>query len=790
VKLHRPLFVLLLTACLALAAPAARAASRADDPLSQPALAGIGDIVAREIRAGRIPGAAVIVGHDGTVVFRHAFGNRALEPAPLPMRIDTIFDLASVTKAVATATAIMQLAERRKLSLDAPAASYWPAFAANGKGRITVRDLLTHYSGLPADLDTAQRWRGYRAGLRRILALRPVCPRETRYIYSDINFEVLGEIVRRVSARPLNIYCQKYIFRPLRMNDTFFRIPPSKRARVAPTDRTANAQAPQHVQDPTAYRMGGIAGHAGLFSTADDLAKFAQMMLDGGHFGSARILAPASIAEMTMPMSPSGEPRLRGLGWDLGPVLAANRYQLPPVGAYGHKGYTGTMLWIDPVTRTYVIVLTNRVYMNAPGDAELLRTRIIALVSEALGEVQPAEVFARLPELATWCRNNPACAASAGAAKVASGADVLESERFAPLKGLRVGLITNRTGVDSSDRNLAQLMRAAPGMKLIALFAPEHGLSGLAEGKVEPITDHQTGIPTFSLYGESRRPTNDMLSGIDALVYDLQDSGARFYTYPTTMAYAMEAAARRGIDFYVLDRPNPISAAVVQGPVMDSDLKSFTGYFPMPTRYGMTAGELAEMFNDQNRIGARLHVIAMRGYHRGEWYDQTGLPWIAPSPNLRTLAETILYPGVAMIEGSNVSVGRGTDTPFQVLGAPWIAAGALSSYLNARAIVGVHFAPVEFTPSSSTYANRACHGVTIALDDRAALDSPALGIEIIAALHRLYPRRFALDKTLSMVGSRHVLEQIASGDDPRMIVRGWQPALRKFRLLRAQYLLY
>jgi uncharacterized protein YbbC (DUF1343 family) len=448
------------------------------------------------------------------------------------------------------------------------------------------------------------------------------------------------------------------------------------------------------------------------------------------------------------------------------------------------------MLWIDPVTRTYVIILTNRVYMGAGGDAELLRTRILALVAEAAGDVSPADELRRFPALAAWCKSDPDCMGAKETGRVETGADVLESHQFAALRGLRIGLITNRAAVDSHGRDLVQAMKSVPGLKLVALFTPEHGFSALADGSVASGIETQSGIAMFSLYGAVRRPTDEMLSGIDALVFDLQDSGARFYTYPTTMAYAMEAAARRGIEFFVLDRPNPISAAIVQGPVMDSDLRSFTGYFPMPTRHGMTIGELAEMFNSGNRLGARLHVIEMRGYHRGYWFDQTGLAWIAPSPNLRTSAEAALYPGVAMLEGANVSVGRGTNTPFEIVGAPWISASALSSYLRARAIAGVHFGDADFTPASSAYAGHACHGVRIAVDDRSALNSPALGIELAAALHHLYPQRFDLEKTLAMMGSRRVLDEIAAGGDPRAIVAGYQPELRRFRLLRAQYLLY
>jgi uncharacterized protein YbbC (DUF1343 family)/CubicO group peptidase (beta-lactamase class C family) len=781
---------LIVALCSLITLAQAAGTARASGRFRPSALDGIALVAAREIRAGRIPGAVVLIGHDGSVVYRRAFGDRALKPSPVPMTADTIFDLASVTKAVATATAIMQLAERGRLRLNAPAASYWPAFGGHGKREITIRDLLTHYSGLPPDLDTSAKWSGYRAAMRRIVAMRPVCARDTRYIYSDINFEALGEIVRRVSGMPLNAYCRKHIFAPLEMRDTFFHVPSFLRRRVAPTDRSAESAAPLRDQDPTARRMGGVAGHAGLFSTADDLASFAQMMLDGGHRGPERILKPESIAEMTAPMSPQGKARLRGLGWDLGPVLAANRYQLPPAGSYGHKGYSGTMLWIDPVTRTYVVILTNRVYMGDGGDAELLRTRILALVAEAAGNVSTAEVLRRDPAVAAWCKSNPGCTNSGARGRLETGADLLEASHFAALKGLRVGLVTNRAAVDSAGRSLLQVMSVTPGVRLVALFTPEHGFSAQAEGSVATGVERESGVTTFSLYGATRRPTSAMLSGIDALVFDLQDSGARFYTYPTTMAYAMEAAARHGIQFFVLDRPNPISAAIVQGPVMDPDLRSFTGYFAIPTRHGMTIGELAEMFNSERRVGVRLHVVAMRGYRRDCWFDETGLAWIAPSPNLRTLTQATLYPGVAMLEGTNVSVGRGTDAPFELLGSPWIGADTLSSYLNARGIAGVRFAPADFTPAASAFAGRPCHGVRIILENRAALDSPELGIELAAALHHLYPLEFDLEKALAMVGSRHVLAELAAGEDPRAIAAGLRPELDRFRLLRAQYLLY
>jgi len=788
---HRLIAALAFQLLAAILATSASADAAFPARLRKADLHQIDAIVQSEIEAGRIHGAVVEIGQGHQVVYRHAFGYRALEPRPVAMTPDTIFDLASLTKPVATAVAIMQLRERGRIDLDAPAATYWPAFARNGKQRITIRQLMTHYSGLVPDLDLRRKWTGYSTAMKMIEDAKPLYPPGTNYEYSDINFEALGEVVRRVAKLPLDDYCRVNIFTPLGMADTGFRPPARELNRIAPTEYVDGKLRIGEVHDPTAARMGGFAGHAGLFSTADDLAIFARTLLDGGRLGAVTILSPRSIDEMTLPQSPvdaDDTGHLRGLGWDLGAPLCANREQLLPVGSYGHFGFTGTMLWIDPVSSAYAIILTNRTYPGGAGDAGPLRREILELISDRLGTLSEGRIVECRPSLKSFC----ALAKHASAdTRVMSGADVLAGDGFAQLKGSRVGLITNQTGVTRAGTRDIEALSHARGLTLRAIFSPEHGLHGdvdesVAPGNTEPVT----GLHFFSLYGETRRPSATMLDGLDAVVFDVQDSGARFYTYVTTMAYAMEEAARRGIDFYVLDRPNPISCAAVQGPIMDADLKSFTGYFPLPTRHGMTVGELAEMFNRENHIGARLHVIKMRGYARSEWFDQTGLRWTPPSPNLRTLTEATLYPGVAMVEGANVSVGRGTDTPFELVGAPWIDSAALLSYLDKRKIPGVRFQSADFTPSADTYAGRSCHGVRISLDDRLALDSPALGIELIAALHRLYTNDFKIDATLSMVGSHRTLEEIKSGVDPKQIVADWQPELENFRILRARYLLY
>ncbi len=750
-------------------------------------LSEVAPIVQREIRAGRIPGAVVVIGNDRKIVYRRAFGYAALRPRKIPMTTGTIFDLASLTKVVATTTAVLQLVEAGKLDLDAPAARYWPAFAAHGKAAITLRELLTHYSGLAPDLDLRTRWRGYDAALRRIVAETPRTTPGARYCYSDVNFEVLGEIVRRVSGESLDVYCSRHIFGPLHMRRTGFRPARSQRGRIAPTEYLDGALRWGQVHDPTAWRMGGVSGHAGLFAPADDLAVFAQMLLAGGAFHGVRILDRTSVEQMTAPQSPAGKPRLRGLGWDLAAPFASDAQTLAPIGAYTHTGYTGTMLQVDPISRTFLIVLTNRVHPFGRGDARPLRKALIQLVSAQFPAVTAAQIAARRPAVALRLL---AAAPPVGNDPVKAGIDVLRAERFAPLKGLRIGLITNQTGRDAAGARTIDLLSRAPGLRLVALFSPEHGLQGIREGRVPSGVDPASGLPVYSLYGDSRRPTAAMLQGIDGLVFDLQDAGARFYTYIATMAYAMTEAARRGIPFYVLDRPDPIDADVVQGPVLDDDLRSFTGYFPLPVRYGMTMGELAAMINAQDRIGARLEVIRMRGYRRRDWLDETGIRWVEPSPNLRSLAEATLYPGVALVEGANVSVGRGTPTPFELVGAPWVTATAFARYLTRRTISGVRFAPAVFVPTAGTYRGRRCQGVRITLVDRDALDTPALGIEIASALRRLYPGRFDVAKILPMVGSRKVLDAIERGEDPRRIVLSCAGPVARFEKIRARYLLY
>jgi uncharacterized protein YbbC (DUF1343 family)/CubicO group peptidase (beta-lactamase class C family) len=758
-------------------------------------LAAIAPAIQHAIEERKIPGAVVLIGNGGHIVYRRAFGSRALVPRPVPMRVDTIFDLASLTKVVATTTAVMQLLDQGKLRLEDPVANYWPEFSANGKDQITVRELMTHYSGLPPDLELQPAWSGYQTAVRMIEQTAPIVPPGTRFIYSDINYETLGELVRRLSSQTLDEYAAQHIFKPLGMKSTRFLPPSSLRLRIAPTQYENGTSGPMLwgvVHDPTARDMGGVAGHAGLFSTADDLAVFAQMLLDSGKFGGTSILSPLSVEKMTTPQTLPAKMAVRGLGWDIDSAFSSNRGDLFPVGSYGHTGFTGTSLWIDPFSKTYVILLTNAVHPEGKGNVIALRTEIANIAAAAFGRMATAQELADRPTLTSYNEllnsyRTPAPAVG----KATTGLDVLEAQNFAPLQGLRVGLITNHSGRDAAGHRTIDLLAAAPGVKLVAIFSPEHGLLGTADERVASTHDPATGLPVYSLYGDTERPTDQMLAGIDALAYDIQDAGVRFYTFVTTLGYTLEAAGRKNLAYFVMDRPNPIGGFNVEGPMLDTDLRSFVAYFPMPVRHGMTVGELAEMFNQEEHLGVKLTVIKMGDWHRMDWFDETGLQWVNPSPNLRNLTETTLYPGVGMIEGANVSVGRGTDTPFEVVGAPWMDSNRLAAYLNARRIQGVRFSPVDFTPSSDRFKGQVCHGVQLDLVDRDALDSPELGAEMASALFKLFPKDFQLDKTLGLVGSRAVLNGIREGRDPRRLAYDWeQNQLQAFRRERSHYLLY
>ena len=764
-------------------------------------LGAVDSIIEQAVADGNIPGAVLLVGHDGKVVYRKAYGERSLEPRRERMTVDTIFDMASLTKVIATTTAVMQLVEQGKIRLNDPVAKYLPEFAQNGKQDITVRQLLTHYSGLAPDLDLATPWEGKQTAYQLAFVEPPETTPGSGWVYSDINFIVLGALVEKVSGETLDAYAEKHIFAPLKMTHTRFLPPASWRAKIAPTQYDENEHMLRGVvHDPTSRRMGGVAGHAGLFSTADDLGKFAQALLKGGD----GILSPLMVEKMTQPEQPPNAPVERGFGWDIDSPFSSNRGDLFPVGSFGHTGFTGTSIWIDPTTETYVILLTNAVHPRGKGNAIGLRTKVATEVAAALNLSVSEKDELRWKSLTGY---NDARSAerrmSARNGTVKTGIDVLEEHGFDVLKAAsgktRVGLVTNQTGVDSEGRRTIDVLKNDPGaqatgVELDAIFSPEHGVTGtLDTTDINNSKDAATGVPVYSVYGASdaaRHPSEDVLKNLDAIVFDIQDAGARFYTYETTLGYFLEASAKAGIEMVVLDRPDPVTGSFVQGPTSDAGRESFTNYWIVPVRHGMTIGELAKMFNTERNINAKLTVVPMEGWERGDWFDSTGLEWVNPSPNLRSVTEAALYPGVALIEGTNVSVGRGTDTPFELVGAPWIKSRELAAYLNGRGIAAARFVPTTFTPTSSVYSGQECHGVNLVLTDRNGLDAPELGIELAGALHKLYASDFKIEKMSQILANQSVFDALVAGEDPRRIAQDWQPDLEKFEKVRDNYLIY
>ncbi len=733
------------------------------------------------IAEGRLPGGVVWVEHGGED-YEKAIGERAVEPGREAMTSDTIFDAASLTKVIATTTCVLKLAERGKVELEAPVARYLPEFVGENKQRVTVRHLLTHTSGNKPGIATSGI-NSYEEGIARACRNPLGDAPGTLIRYSDINFILLGEIVHRVSGKTLDEFAAAEIFRPLGMKDTGFRPAAASRPRIAPTTRGTERGV---VHDPTASKMGGVAGHAGLFTTAGDLARFARMLLAGGELEGVRILQSETVQRMTSVQTPDAIAGRRGLGWDIDTGYSGPRGKWFPLGSYGHTGWTGTSLWIDPFSQSFVIFLSNRNHPTEAGNVLPLRQLLGTLAAESVRGFN----FARVPGALPPRPGGPLATVRATAtAEVLTGLDVLVRDQFAPLRGLRVGLITNHTGIDRQRRRNIDLLAKAEGVTLVALFSPEHGIAGQADEKVGDARDAATGLPVYSLYGEGRAPKPEQLAGLDALVFDIQDIGCRFYTYGSTLGESLVAAAKAKLKFFVLDRPNPIGGVLVDGPVRDG-VASFTAWHEVPVRHGLTLGELAQMYNTERGIGAALTVIPCEGWTRDLWWDQTGLPWVNPSPNMRSLTAATLYPGVGLIEFCQVSVGRGTDRPFELVGAPYIDDRAFAAALNAEQLPGVRFIPTRFTPTSSVFSGKDCGGVQILITNRDNLNPVEVGLALSRALQRQHPAEWKGERLAKLLVHPATEAGVRDLSEISTMKATWLPARETFTERRRKVLIY
>ena len=514
------------------------------------------------------------------------------------------------------------------------------------------------------------------------------------------------------------------------------------------------------VHDPRAARMGRVAGHAGLFGTADDLATLCDMLLGLGDAHGTRVLAEATVRAMTKPrrVKPKG---LRAIGWDVDTGYSHPRGDRFPIGGYGHTGFTGTSLWLDPSSRTAIIVLTSRLHPDGKGDAKRLRSEVANAVADAV----------RKP-------------------RATVGLDVLRARGFSPLASKRVGLVTHAAAIAADGVTAIDAFRAAPGVTLVALFSPEHGLGVDQNARVADRRDARTGLPLYSLYGEHAHPTTSELAGLDAIVIDLVDAGARFFTYESTLAYVLESAAQARLPVVVLDRPNPLGGAAVEGPMLDAARTSFVGVHPLPVRHGMTMGELARLFVSERKLDLELLVVPVEGWKRSELWEDTNLTWTRPSPNLVSPTSALLYPGVALLEMTNVSVGRGTDAPFTVVGAPWLDGAKLTRALAAESLSGVAIEQAAFTPTASAFVGRPCGGARFTVTDARAFQPVRLGFALIRALRAIAPAVWderGVDVLLGGPAARASLDRGASLDE---ITAAWDADVEVFRARRAPFLLY
>lgn len=753
-------------------------------------------LVEEAIADGQTPGAVVAIGRGNKLAFLRAYGDRQTEPTVEKATPDTLYDLASVTKVASTAIGIAILVERGELSYDDKIAKFFPEFAQNGKENVTVRDCVTHVSGLTPDNDIKDY-----VGFNREEIWANVCklglrsaPGE-RFSYSDVGFITCGFLIEKISGVSQDEFLRENVYRPLGMLDTGYNPNEERRRRSAASEKRTPKDVDWIkgvVHDPRAYEMDGVAGHAGLFSTGVDMAILGAALAGRGTYVPAsdpsapiRILKPETFAQMTASQAvPRG---IRSLGWDKRSPYSGNRGSNMSPSAFGHGGFTGTAFWVDPDFDLFVVFLGNRLHPDGEGGVNALAGKIGTIAVDAIRERPDADATKDFVAKSVYRSPN---AGKSDVSGTLAGIDALDRDDYSILKGRKVGLLTNQTGILRDGRRIPKAMRDA-GVELTTLFSPEHGLYGvLDQSDIGDGKDSETGLPVFSLYGDVRRPTPEMLRDVDVFVFDIQDVGVRFYTYVSAMCSAMQAAADLGKSFVVLDRPNPIGGEIVDGPGLDAGRESYVAFFSMPIRHGMTVGEIALLYASEYRLNLDLTVVPCENWSRGQYFDETGLTWVNPSPNMRSLTEALLYPGIGIPEFTNISVGRGTETPFEVVGAPWIDADDLAAKMNAEKLPGIEFEPIRFTPTASKYANEEIAGLRLKLTDRDAFRAVETGVALASQLKNDYPDKWERKNANALLLNDETLEAIEAGKPVGEIAPLWTPEIERFKKIRADYLIY
>lgn len=731
----------------------------------------IDDAVHAAIDARQLPGAVVAVGRRDGLIFLRDYGARAVDPEFEANDIDTIYDLASLTKPIATTTALAILADRGLLSFDDPVARFIPPFAANGKERITIRHLLEHTGGLPA-VDALRDYEGEARGesLARIFAVRPIHPPGRRTLYSDLGFIVLGEVVAQIAGEPLDAFVAREILDPLEMRSSSFRPSPELLSRIAPTERAERRLGVMirgEVHDPRAFRLGGVSGNAGLFASAPDLARFARAMLGEGELEGRRIVSAERVRELITP-TPLPGGFVNGLAWDMRSAAEVRRLGGMSEASYGHLGWTGTSIRIDPRLDVFVIVLSNDVHPDGRGDVRPLAAALERIVARCTERILPA-----------------------ARSEVRTGIDVEARDGFPHLRGARVALITHDAArAADGRRTLDVLVRQGIVERVLA---PEHGLDTTREGHIQNGRDPRTGLQVFGLFGRTRRPSDAMLADIDTLVIDLVDVGTRFFTYASTMHEALiTASSHPHLRVVILDRPNPLGGTLIEGPMLDGELRSFVNYHSLPLRHGLTLGELARLLDAELGLGLadRLVVVRAEGWERHATALDIGARWTPPSPNLPDATSALLYPAIALLEGTDLSVGRGTEDPFSVIGAPWVDPHRVLAALAQLELSGVTFELAQFSPRSARHRGHVCRGIRVRLTDARAYRALPTGLAIIRAMLMTHRERIDLNRVLPLVGSRRVLEALANESPLNDVIATAHAESADFETRRAPFLMY
>ncbi len=720
------------------------------------------------IEGRAFPGCTFQVGSEDQPLWTAAFGHHDYS-GRTPVTLDAIYDLASVTKVAGTTAVFMRLVALEKVRLDDPVSRWIPEFVADiddpqqraQRQRVTVEQLLTHSSGLGPWRPFYREVDSYAELIAAACQVPLVAEPGESHRYSDIGLMIAGEVAARAGGRSLPELERELVFDPLEMSDTW-RCPPAELLpRIPPTEEDADSGEFVHgvVHDENARAGEGRTGHAGLFSTAKDLGKLAAELLRAAQGRSC--LFPRQVVDQFFEPRRVGNTQ-RAVGWNIVPDSGGQ--------ILSHTGFTGTSLQLDLRRQRYIVLLSNRVHPTRDNQQiGRVRREFRAAVERQFASIpSPPAIERQFTEL------------------------------LQTLEGKRVGLLTNHSSVDAEFRFLADRLHASPQVTLVCFFAPEHGLRGdrQAGQKVEDYEDDATGLPVYSLYSQRRIPTPEQLAEIDVLLCDLQDVGARFYTFVWTVVSAMEAASLENTQVVIFDRPNPIGLAHVEGAPtrLNAGLIGpiWSGQpFGVPTRHGMTVGEIATLVNEAwatNR--ADLTVVRVPDYTRSTRFVDTGYPWVMPSPNMPTLDTATVYPGTCIFEGTNLSEGRGTTRPFELIGAPFVQPHHVAAHLNDAGLPGVRFREAWFTPTFDDHAGQLCGGVQVHVTDPDTFQPVRTGLVMLKAFCELYPEQVTVTSFASRLMGIPDLHRRIRTESVESLIDDWQADLLEFQQLRQPHLLY